>query len=105
MGGKNPAIVTACADLDAAAEGITRSAFGLSGQKCSACSRVLVDEKVHDDLIGRLVARAADWTVGDPADIASRLGPVHTQEAFDRYRRGVREAGRDGKVVSGGATR
>jgi 1-pyrroline-5-carboxylate dehydrogenase len=104
MGGKNPAIVTACADLDAAAEGITRSAFGLSGQKCSACSRVLVDEKVHDSLIGRLVALAAEWTVGDPADIAARLGPVHTQEAFDRYRRGVLEARRDGQVVSGGAT-
>jgi 1-pyrroline-5-carboxylate dehydrogenase len=104
MGGKNPAIVTACADLDAAAEGITRSAFGLSGQKCSACSRVLVDEQVHDGLIERLVALAAEWTVGDPADIACRLGPVHTKEAFDRYRRGVREAGRDGKVVAGGAT-
>lgn len=104
MGGKNPAIVTASADLDAAAEGITRSAFGLSGQKCSACSRVLVDAEVHDDLLGRLVAKTAEWTVRDPSDPGCRLGPVHTPDAFDRFQQGVREAGRDGKVVVGGAT-
>jgi 1-pyrroline-5-carboxylate dehydrogenase len=103
MGGKNPAIVTASADLDAAADGITRSAFGLSGQKCSACSRVLADWQIHDDLVERLAARAAEWTVGDPADKASRLGPVHTQEAFDRYRRDVAAARADGTVVAGGA--
>ena len=51
MGGKNPAIVTATADLDKAANGILRSAFGASGQKCSACSRVLVEERVHDALV------------------------------------------------------
>jgi 1-pyrroline-5-carboxylate dehydrogenase len=103
MGGKNPAIVTASADLDAAADGITRSAFGLSGQKCSACSRVLADRQMHDDLVERLAAKAAEWTVGDPADYASRLGPVRTQEAFDRYRRDIVAAHRDGMVVAGGA--
>jgi 1-pyrroline-5-carboxylate dehydrogenase len=103
MGGKNPAIVTASADLDTAAEGISRSAFGLSGQKCSACSRVLVDQKVHDDLLDRLVTKAMDWTVGDPADSSSRLGPVHTEEAFVRYQRGIAQARRDGTVVAGGA--
>lgn len=103
MGGKNPAIVTASADLDAAAEGITRSAFGLSGQKCSACSRVLADKQIHDELVERLVARAAEWTVGDPADRASRLGPVHTAEAYDRYQRDVSEARGDGSIVAGGA--
>ena len=59
MGGKNPAIVTASADLDAAAEGIARSAFGLSGQKCSACSRAIVEDPVYDEFVGKLAARAA----------------------------------------------
>jgi 1-pyrroline-5-carboxylate dehydrogenase len=104
MGGKNPAIVTASADLDAAAEGITRSAFGLSGQKCSACSRVLVHEEVCAELLDRLAAQAREWTVCDPADIACRLGPVHTQEAFGRYLGAVREAERDGTVVVGGSS-
>lgn len=103
MGGKNPAIVTPNADLDAAAEGITRSAFGLSGQKCSACSRVLALDDIYNDLLERLVATTAEWTVSDPVDAGCRLGPVHTQEAFERYQRGVREAGRDGRVVIGGA--
>jgi 1-pyrroline-5-carboxylate dehydrogenase len=104
MGGKNPAIVTASADLDAAAEGISRSAFGLSGQKCSACSRVLVHDEVYGGLLERLIARTQEWTVSDPADASCRLGPVHTEEAFERYQRGVREAGKDGRVVAGGAT-
>jgi 1-pyrroline-5-carboxylate dehydrogenase len=56
MGGKNPAIVTESADLDAAAEGIVRSAFGLSGQKCSSCSRAIVARSVHDELLERMVS-------------------------------------------------
>lgn len=102
MGGKNPAIVTRSADLAAAAEGIARSAFGLSGQKCSACSRVLVDEAVHDELVERIVAEAATWTVGDPTHAGSRLGPVHTAAAFDRYAGVVEQARRDGTVAFGG---
>ena len=59
MGGKNPAIVTAAADLDTAAEGVRRSAFGFSGQKCSACSRAIVVDAVHDEFVERLAAHAA----------------------------------------------
>ena len=58
MGGKNPAIVTAAADLDKAAEGVARAAFGLSGQKCSACSRAIVVDSVHDEFVERLAAQA-----------------------------------------------
>jgi 1-pyrroline-5-carboxylate dehydrogenase len=104
MGGKNPAIVTATADLEVAAAGIARSAFGLSGQKCSACSRVLVHADVHDALVGRLSELAAEWRVGDPTDAGSRLGPVHTEEALARYAAGVLEAQRDGRVAHGGRT-
>ena len=103
MGGKNAAIVTAGADLDIAAEGITRSAFGLSGQKCSACSRVLVDESVHDALLDRLVERTLRWRVRDPCDRESRLGPLHTAAAYERYQSSVAQAVRDGEVAVGGA--
>jgi 1-pyrroline-5-carboxylate dehydrogenase len=104
MGGKNPAIVTARADLDKAAAGITRSAWGLSGQKCSACSRVLVESGVHDELVAMLAERATEWRPSDPSQAGSRLGPVHTVEAYERFRRGVAAARADGRVVAGGAT-
>jgi 1-pyrroline-5-carboxylate dehydrogenase len=102
MGGKNPAVVTGSADLAAAAAGIARSAFGLSGQKCSACSRVLVESSVHDELLDRLVDEASSWTVADPADPGCRLGPVHTEAAFKRFEAVVSEATRDGRVAAGG---
>ena len=73
MGGKNPAIVTASADLDAAAEGVARSAFGLSGQKCSACSRAIVVASVHDEFVERLAARA-----GGAARSATRATPTRS---------------------------
>jgi len=102
MGGKNPAIVTRSADLEAAAAGIARSAFGLSGQKCSACSRVLVDESVHDDLVELLVEHAAEWTVADPVTPDARLGPVHTQAAYERFAACVAEARQAGSLAFGG---
>ena len=66
MGGKNPAIVTAKADLEEAAEGIMRSAFGFGGQKCSANSRVYVERPVHDELVRLLVEKTEQITIGDP---------------------------------------
>ena len=104
MGGKNPAIVTAGADLEAAASGIARSAFGLSGQKCSACSRVLVEAGAHDDIVAALVTRAAEWTVADPRTPAARLGPVHTGAGYERFERTAAAARRDGAVAYGGRT-
>jgi len=65
MGGKNPAIVTARADLEEAAEGIVRSAFGFGGQKCSANSRVYVDRTAHDELVKLLVRKTEAITIGD----------------------------------------
>jgi 1-pyrroline-5-carboxylate dehydrogenase len=102
MGGKNPAIVTRAADLGKAAAGISPSAWGLSGQRCSACSRVLVEEAVYDELIARLIAHAADWQPADPVEPGCALGPVHTAAARDRFRRSVAAARRDGHVVLGG---
>jgi len=93
---------TAEADLDAAAEGIVASAFGFSGQKCSACSRAIVVDAVHDDLVERLRARTADLLVGDPADRDVYTGPVIDVRAVARFDASVAEAERDGTVVAGG---
>ena len=102
MGGKNPAIVAASADLDAAAAGIASSAFGFSGQKCSACSRVIVLDAVHDELVDKLAARAAELAVGDPADRDAYTGPVIDERAVERFTAAVAEAERDGHVAAGG---
>ena len=102
MGGKNPAIVTARADLDKAAEGIARAAFGFSGQKCSACSRAIVAAEVHDELVGRLAGIARGYRVGDPSDREAQTGPVATAAAVERFEHAVAEARRDGEVAAGG---
>jgi 1-pyrroline-5-carboxylate dehydrogenase len=102
MGGKNPAIVAASADLDAAAAGIAASAYGFSGQKCSACSRAIVVDAVHDELVERLAARAAELSVGDPADRDAYTGPVIDERAVARYHAAVAEARLHGSVVAGG---
>src|SRR4051812_10916028 len=101
MGGKTPAIVTATADLDKAANGILRSAFGASGQKCSACSRVLVDERVHDALIERLAEGAKSWTVADSVAADCRVGPVNNADSYEKYQQAAADARRDGRVVAG----
>ena len=102
MGGKNPAIVTRTADLEEAAEGIMRSAFGFGGQKCSANSRVYVESKVHDELIRLLVEKTEKLTVGDPMSRDSWLGPVIDSKAVARHQQAVGEARHDGSVFTGG---
>ncbi|RLV57486.1 aldehyde dehydrogenase family protein [Aeromicrobium phragmitis] len=102
MGGQNPAVVAASADLDAAAQGIVRSAFGLSGQKCSACRRVVVDRRVADDLIAALVRETEKLVVGDPLDPASNLGPVIDDSIAARIDDAIATAQQDGRVVTGG---
>jgi 1-pyrroline-5-carboxylate dehydrogenase len=102
MGGKNPAIVARSADLEEAAEGIMRSAFGFGGQKCSANSRVYVERSVHDELVRLLVEKTETITIGDPLDRANWLGPIIDQKAVDRHQKAVSEARRDGRVFIGG---
>jgi 1-pyrroline-5-carboxylate dehydrogenase len=104
MGGKNPAIVMPSADLDAAAEGVMRSAFGLQGQKCSACSRVYVHEQVKDEFARRLLEKTSGLTIGDPSRDGVFLGPVIHERAYQSYERAAEAAHRDGKVLAGGRT-
>jgi 1-pyrroline-5-carboxylate dehydrogenase len=102
MGGKNPAIVTASADLDVAAEGVMRAAFGYSGQKCSANSRVYVEKRVYDAFVDRLVAKTEAIKVGDPLDQDVYMGPVIDQQAVARFQEAVAEVKSSGGTVLAG---
>ncbi len=103
MGGKNPAIVTRHADLDMAAEGVMRSAFGFDGQKCSANSRVYVEREVADAFLDKLAARAKTVRVGDPTRRESWMGPVINERSLRKFTDAVEEAKRDGgRIVAGG---
>jgi 1-pyrroline-5-carboxylate dehydrogenase len=103
MGGKNPCIVTAHANLEDAAAGIVRSAYGMGGQKCSALSRLYVDRAVADELIERVRAQIAAIRIGDPCRREHWLGPVINESAHANYERWV-VALRDGgaRLITGG---
>lgn len=89
MGGKNPCIVTEHADLERAAAGIVRSAYGMGGQKCSALSRLYLHERVADELIERLREKIAALSLGDPTKREHWLGPVINEDAVARYEKSV----------------
>jgi len=104
MGGKNPALVMESADLDKAAEGVKNSAFGLQGQKCSACSRVYVQKDVNKNFIDLLLDKSAGVVQGNPLDKDVWLGPVINEAAFQRYTRAIENAVADGgRILTGGS--
>lgn len=103
MGGKNAVLVTANADLDKAVQGVYKSAFGFSGQKCSACSRVYVHKDVADEFMDRLVKLTEAATVGQPWQKENFMGPVIEERKLDLYREVVAQVEQDGgKVLTGG---
>jgi 1-pyrroline-5-carboxylate dehydrogenase len=102
MGGKNPVIVTAAADVGLAAAGTARSAFSYAGQKCSAASRVFVDAAVADELIAGLVEQAEAIPPVGPLEPGGFLSPVVDTAALDRYARIVDAVRADGEVLCGG---
>lgn len=102
MGGKNPAYVTANADIARAAQGVVRSAFGLQGQKCSACSVVYVDNGVKDEFIARCVEFAKALVVGDPRKRDVFMGPLYNDATVDRFMNAVGQARAEGTVYFGG---
>jgi 1-pyrroline-5-carboxylate dehydrogenase len=102
MGGKNPAIVSARADLEEAAEGVMRSAFGFAGQKCSACSRVYVQAPVYDAFLEALLAKTKAISIGDPTERKVWLGPLVNAKAKAKYEVAIAEAKRDGRILAGG---
>jgi 1-pyrroline-5-carboxylate dehydrogenase len=103
LGGKNATIVMPSADLDAAAEGVTRSAFSLQNQKCSATSRVYVHHAVAAPFLERLLERTRALRMGDPSERDVFFGPVINRRAVERYERAVAQARADGVVLTGGA--
>ena len=102
MGGKNPSIVSRKADLEEAAEGVMRSAFGFGGQKCSANSRVYVERPVYDEFLRLLQGKTAAITIGDPLRRENWLGPVIHRHAVEKYEKAVDDARRDGRILIGG---
>jgi aldehyde dehydrogenase (NAD+) len=83
LGGKNPAIVLADADLELAAEQVARGAFLSAGQKCTATSRVIVERSVHDEFAERLAELARTWRVGDPLDEETKIGPLVSESQLE----------------------
>jgi 1-pyrroline-5-carboxylate dehydrogenase len=102
LGGKNPAIVSRHADISRAALGIIRSAFGLQGQKCSACSRVYVEESVYDRLLDQLVDLTEKIVIGDPTAREVYLGPVVNRKAFENFQAYADELSGAGTIATGG---
>ena len=103
MGGKNPAIVSRKADLDKATEGVMRSAFGFSGQKCSACSRVFVESPVYEEFTKLLVEKASRLKVGNPLERDTFTGPVINEAAVKTFEKAVEDIkSGGGKVLIGG---
>ncbi|MHB8177760.1 MAG: L-glutamate gamma-semialdehyde dehydrogenase [Vulcanimicrobiaceae bacterium] len=102
MGGKDSIIVAADADLDAAVEAVAVSAFGFQGQKCSACSRAIVEAPVYEQFLEKLRVRVERIAVGDPADPTVSMGPVVNEAAMRSILRYIEAGTREGRLIAGG---
>lgn len=105
MGGKDAIVVADdAADLDAVATGVVQAAFGFQGQKCSACSRLIVDEKVHDELIQKVVEKTRSLVVGQPTEGGTNVAAVINKRSFDTtlgyIKKGIEEGG---ELLTGGS--
>jgi 1-pyrroline-5-carboxylate dehydrogenase len=104
LGGKDAIVVAADADFDAAVDGVVASAFGFGGQKCSACSRAIVEAPIYERFVEAVAAKARLLTVGDPADPAIDVGPVINAAAFERISDAIEDAHVGARIVAGGKT-
>lgn len=102
MGGKNAIIIDDDADLDEAVKGVIYSAFGYSGQKCSAASRVIVVQEIYDHFLDRLVNAAKSIKVGIAEDPASYLGPVIDKKSKENIKKYIEIGKTEGKMLTGG---
>jgi 1-pyrroline-5-carboxylate dehydrogenase len=101
MGGKDAIVVDADADVDSAVEGVAQAAFGFQGQKCSACSRAIVDERIYEIFLEKLKARVEKITVGDPAENAN-MGAVINEGSMKSILDYIEIGKKDGRVITGG---
>ncbi|MED4916384.1 L-glutamate gamma-semialdehyde dehydrogenase [Geobacillus thermodenitrificans] len=102
MGGKDAIVVDKEADLELAAQSIVASAFGFSGQKCSACSRAIIVEDVYDQVLNRVVELTKQLNVGDPAEQATFMGPVIDQGAYNKIMEYIEIGKQEGRLMTGG---
>ncbi len=102
MGGKDGIVVAADADIAAAVEGVASAAFGFSGQKCSACSRAIVEAPIYDEFLRRLAERVDKIVVGDPVDAATFMGPVINQRSLERIESYIKIGKDEGTLLIGG---
>ena len=102
MGGKDAIIVDADADLDSAVEGVASAAFGFQGQKCSACSRAIIDERIYDKFLEKLKARVEKITIGDPAENTG-MGAVINEGSMKDIMAYIEQGKKDGRLLTGGA--
>ncbi|CAH0346612.1 L-glutamate gamma-semialdehyde dehydrogenase [Bacillus sp. CECT 9360] len=102
MGGKDTMVVDKEADLELAAQSIVKSAFGFSGQKCSACSRAVIVEDVYDQVLNRAVELTKELSIGNPEDPSNFMGPVIDQNAFKKIMEYIEIGKTEGKLVAGG---
>jgi 1-pyrroline-5-carboxylate dehydrogenase len=101
MGGKDSILVCADADVDAAVEGVVAAAFGFSGQKCSACSRAIIEAPIYDIFVERVRERVGELKVGDPTENHS-MGPVINKSALDSMLGYIETGKKEGRLVAGG---
>lgn len=102
MGGKDAIIVDKDVDVDFAAEEIVKSAFGFSGQKCSACSRAIIHQDVYDAVVDKVVEKTKKLSVGDPSSYETYMGPLIDEKAFNRLIKYIDIANSEGKILTGG---
>jgi 1-pyrroline-5-carboxylate dehydrogenase len=103
MGGKDAIVVDREADLEAAAQGVFVSAFGYQGQKCSACSRAIVDAAVYDEFLEKLKSKIASVKMGAPEDPANYMGPVINARAKETILKYIEVGKKEGRLIAGGA--
>jgi 1-pyrroline-5-carboxylate dehydrogenase len=102
MGGKDAVIVDADADIDSAVEGVAQAAFGFQGQKCSACSRAIIDERIYDKFLEKLKARVEKITIGDPTQNLGMAAVINEGSMKDILRY-IEIGKKDGRLITGGA--
>lgn len=104
MGGKDAIVVDREADLDSAVQGVAWSAFGYQGQKCSACSRAIVDESIYDEFIAKLKEKVSEMKVGPSDDLANYMGPVINERAKKTILEYIETGKQEGRLVAGGGS-
>jgi 1-pyrroline-5-carboxylate dehydrogenase len=102
LGGKNPTIVTEAADLDKAAEGVSKAAFSYGGQKCSACSRVYVQKEIKNEFIEKLISNVKKIKIEKPENKDADIGPLINSTAFQNFKKYINIAAEKGKILYGG---